>query len=58
MLGITLQGEEVEIIDIQPYTERNDKYWILEIRLKDGSTKRLIYDITEYKRWVRINSRL
>ncbi len=25
---------EGEILDIQLYTERNDKYWILEIRLK------------------------
>ena len=55
-IWIDLNGEEVT--DIQPYTERNDKYWILEIHLKNGETKRVIYDITEYKRWIRLNSRL
>ncbi len=53
-----LDGNSAEIVHIQLYTERNDKYWILEIRLKSGDHKRVIYDIKEYRQWVRMNSRL
>lgn len=57
-MEIMLDGNSAEIVHIQLYTERNDKYWILEIRLKSGDHKRVIYDIKEYRQWVRMNSRL
>jgi hypothetical protein len=51
--------DPVEILDIQPYTERNDKYWILEVRfLKSGEIKRILYDLHEYRKFVKINSKL
>ena len=57
-MEIMLNGDPVEILHIDLHTERNDKYWILEIRLKSGDQKRVIYDIKEYRQWVRLNSRL
>ncbi len=53
------EEDPVEILDIQPYTERNDKYWILEVRfLKSGEIKRILYDLQEYRKFIKLNSKL